>query len=117
MDQGATASAVNLDIAPIINQTQKPLIISNASHSFLLALSYVVDDQVKFNLLSSEELDQWKRKVNLLELRKEFSDIFLYYPKDDLLNFFQQSKDFKLIEADGEKYPNRKVFYKVVDVE
>ena len=48
LDQGKTANAVNLQLATFINSADKPLVISEATHSFILGLSYLVDENVKF---------------------------------------------------------------------
>ncbi|MBD2577932.1 glycosyltransferase family 39 protein [Oscillatoria sp. FACHB-1406] len=94
-DQRGTASSENLKIAPEINRAERPLVISEATHSFLLALSYLVNPKVRFQLLKNEDEAQWQQKVNLEQESREFSDLFLYYPDKQFLEFIARDRNFK----------------------
>lgn len=90
LQQGRTASVVNLEIGPIINQSDNPLVLSEATHSFLLALSYEVEDTVTFQLLQSVEPDQWKSLINL-QAFDNYSDVFVYFPSREFLSFWEET--------------------------
>ena len=95
-DQKGTASGQNLEVAPLINQSQHPLVISETTHSFVLALSYLVKDDVQFMLLKDRDIEQWEKKLNLAEITNKFSDCFLYFPDEEFRNFISQKNDFKV---------------------
>lgn len=91
LDQGKTASATNLEIAPIINQTENPLIISDATHSFILALSHVVHDDVRFQLFQETPPEQWVAQIDLKTALNEYDTVFLYFPGSEFKTFFQET--------------------------
>lgn len=88
-DQTSTASGQNVKLSTYINKSENPLVITDASHSFILALLYNVKDNVTFQLLKPNDLDNWKKSLNLKEDHQKFSDIFLIYPKDSLINLIE----------------------------
>lgn len=94
--QTGTASHRNLKIAPLINKTERPLVISEATHSFLLALSYIVDEKTKFLLVRDKDVAQWKERVVLSDLNEEFSDLFIYFPDREFSAFFEQNEAFPI---------------------
>ncbi|MCT7950774.1 glycosyltransferase family 39 protein [Ancylothrix sp. C2] len=62
----------NPEIARKINQSQRPLVVSNLSNSSygnLVSLSYLVDPKVRFQLVINP---------NIPQIPPEFSDIFIY---------------------------------------
>lgn len=93
-DQRGTASSTNLEIAPIINKAERPLVISDATHSFILALSHLVDEKVKFQLLNTDDVKTTEKKLNLSEASQEFSDIFLLYPDEKISKFIDKYPNF-----------------------
>ena len=95
LDQGNTANAVNIQLAPFINSADKPLVISEATHSFILGLSYLVDEDVKFQLLNDKNLEQWTEKIDLDKIYSEFSDIFVYFPDKQLSKFLDQKEAYQ----------------------
>ncbi|QSJ19157.1 glycosyltransferase family 39 protein [Nostoc sp. UHCC 0702] len=62
-------------IIPVVNQTEQPLIISDAKWSDLVPLSYSLKPNVKFQLVRQQELPN---------IPQGFSDYFLYKPSQDL---------------------------------
>jgi uncharacterized membrane protein len=94
-DQRGTASSTNLQLAPIINQAKNPLVISEASHSFILAMSYLTHDNVKFQLFKNQDVKQWEENLHLSEANQKFTDIFILYPDEQFLQFIDRDKNFK----------------------
>ncbi|MEQ9355703.1 glycosyltransferase family 39 protein [Coleofasciculus chthonoplastes] len=82
-----TPISENLEIAPILNKNKQPLVISDSTHSYLLSLSYLIDDHVRFQLLKENDLNQWNNKLIMPKWKNQFSDIFIYYPRQELLDF------------------------------
>jgi uncharacterized membrane protein len=95
LDQKGTASSLNLQLAPVINQSEQPLIVSEATHSFVLALSHLVSDRVNFQLFNDREVEQWQKKLNLSQAYNHFSDVFILYPDKEFLEFIDRDKKFK----------------------
>jgi uncharacterized membrane protein len=91
-DQRGTASGKNLVVAPVINKSENPLVVSEATHSFILALLYLVNDDVKFQLLNPQDV---QHKLNLSQAYNHFSDVFILYPDKDFLEFIDRDKKFK----------------------
>jgi len=86
-DQRGTASGVNLEIAPVLNSMTKPIVISDSTPSFFLALSYLVNDRVKFQLFQDGDVESWRQKLNLKELAQNYSNIVVAHPEEDFVNF------------------------------
>lgn len=95
LDQGRTASVVNLELAPIINASSNPLVISDATHSFLLALSYEVKDQVNFQLLQDVDPKEWGSLINLSQDLTTYSDVFVYFPDQKMMDFLTANYPYK----------------------
>ncbi|MGD2179558.1 glycosyltransferase family 39 protein [Lusitaniella coriacea] len=93
-DQKGTASSVNLDVAPVLNAASNPLLISEATHSFILALSYLVEPKVKFQLLQPQDAKHWEENLDLEANSKQFSDLFLYFPDQEFLDFIERDRNF-----------------------
>ncbi len=91
LNQGQTASVKNLEIAPIINASKNPLVISGATHSFILALVHEVDERTKFQLLQGVDSEEWPSLIQPWSNLDKYSDIFLYYPDNTLLNLFEEA--------------------------
>jgi uncharacterized membrane protein len=94
-DQQGTASSRNLKIAPILNAAPNPLVISEATHSFILALSYLVEPKVRFQLLKTQDVRQWEEKLDLRTASEQFSDLFLYNPDSQFLEFIENDGNFE----------------------
>ena len=95
LDQGNTASVRNLELAPVINAAQKPLIISTATHSFLLALSYEVDDHVDFQLLQGASPEEWPALLDISKAQQDYSDVFIYGLDQELFEFLSTTYDLE----------------------
>jgi uncharacterized membrane protein len=97
-DQKGTANGQNTEIATIINQSKEPLIISEATHSFVLGLSYLVNDNSKFILVEDKNINQWQEKLNFSQLNQQFKNIFIYFPDQEFLNFIEKEQQIKLVQ-------------------
>ncbi|MEQ9551076.1 MAG: glycosyltransferase family 39 protein [Coleofasciculus sp. G3-WIS-01] len=95
-DQRGTASGKNLAVAPYLNQAENPLVISETTHSFILALLYLIDNDVKFQLLQPDNVQQWQQKLNLVENISEFSDVFVFYPDPKFKTFIEQNENITI---------------------
>ncbi|MFM6897303.1 MAG: hypothetical protein ACKPKF_08415, partial [Microcystis panniformis] len=89
-DQRGTASGANLEIAPVLNSMTKPIVISDNTPSFFLALSYLVNDRVKFQLFQNGDVESWRQKLNLKELAQNYSNIVVAHPEEDFVNFLNE---------------------------
>ena len=89
-DQRGTASGANLEIAPVLNSMTKPIVISDNTPSFFLALSYLVNDQVKFQLFQDGDVESWRQKLNLKELAQNYSNIIVAHPQENFVNFLNE---------------------------
>lgn len=89
-DQRGTASGANLEIAPVLNSMTRPIVISDNTPSFFLALSYLVNDRVKFQLFRDGDVESWRQKLNLKELAQNYSDIVVAHPEEDFVNFLNE---------------------------
>ena len=90
LEQGRTASVVNQELAPLINASAKPLVVSAATHSFALALSYEVHNNVSFQLVQDLEPQEWSAAIDLYEAEATYSDVFVYFPNKEFLAFLER---------------------------
>ena len=91
-------------IAKIINQAKQPLVVidrSGWSQDNGLSLSYLLDSNVRLQLLAER---------NLSEIPKDFQDIFLFAPSKDLLNKIKQKQEFKLKSISPIVFPSTNLF-------
>ncbi|WP_373480487.1 glycosyltransferase family 39 protein [Geminocystis sp.] len=79
------------ETAMIINQAEKPLIISDFWFPNIISLSYKLDNKVKFQLIE---------KAENLKIEKGFSDVFLYQPSEDLKQKLNSNYSLESIEED-----------------
>ena len=91
LEQGRTASVVNRELAPFINASQKPLVLSAATHSFALALSHEVHDDVSFQLVQDLEPEDWATIVDLSQAQRVYDDVFIYFPNQEFLTFLEET--------------------------
>ncbi|MCA2711193.1 MAG: glycosyltransferase family 39 protein [Microcystis sp. M015S2] len=89
-DQRGTANGANLEIATVLNSMTKPIVISDSTPSFFLGLSYLVNDQVKFQLFQDGDVESWRQKLNLKELAQNYSNIVVAHPEEDFVNFLNE---------------------------
>ena len=93
------SSYYNGEVAQIINQTERPLVISNAKRiSRSTSLSYQVRDDANFLLLDEED--------DLPTSILKFKNIFLFRPYPDFLEKLQQNKAYtiKPVFTEGHLY-------------
>lgn len=98
-----TASTQNLDIATIINKSENPLVISTANHSFVLALSHLVNPTTNFQLF--QDLEKQKEKFNFEQYINQYSDIFIYFPDQDLIDFINSKNNIIIKVRDNKRIP------------
>jgi len=89
LDQGKTASAVNLLLAPEIDAADDAIVVSDATHSFVLALSYEVKPDRTFQLFESRNQEQWREHLDLPTLEQEYSQVLVYFPTTEFLKFIE----------------------------
>ncbi|MGB3509383.1 MAG: glycosyltransferase family 39 protein [Microcoleaceae cyanobacterium] len=104
LDQGTTANALNLKIAPLINAANRPVVISDAPHSFLLGLSHLTDKDVEFQLLNDVEASEFSRYFNISNLlMNKYDEIFIYLPDKQFKSFLEDEQGVKLESVLGKK--------------
>ncbi len=81
-------------IAQVINQAESPLIVSDVTATSILSLSYLLNPNVKLQLVL---------QPNVLHIPQNFSDVFLFDTSDALLQKVQQEADAKLEVVAGAK--------------
>ncbi|MEM9265834.1 MAG: YCF48-related protein, partial [Cyanobacteria bacterium P01_F01_bin.13] len=89
LEHGRTASVVNQEMAPLINASENPLVLSAATHSFALALSHEVHDNVSFQLVQDVEPNEWERVIDLPDVVETYSDVFVYFPNPEFIAFLE----------------------------
>lgn len=110
-----TASSNNLLVAPIINQSTSPLVITDANHSFILALSYVVKPETTFQLFNSKTKN-WKSVLNIKEIQSQktkYNDIFICYPSDEMKSFLSNDLNIKVEPAYQDKKGKSRWLYRL----
>jgi hypothetical protein len=78
----------NLQAAQIINQANRPLLISNDWVSNIVSLSYMLDPKVRLQLVIDP---------NVPKVPKGFSDIFLFNSSDKLRNRLETEQNYKVV--------------------
>jgi uncharacterized membrane protein len=85
------SSYYNPEVAQIINQTDRPLVISAQERvSRITSLSYKLNPEVKILLLNSQQIPS---------IDSEFSNLFVFRPSAELYQAFQQNPNYQLIPA------------------
>jgi hypothetical protein len=85
-----SSTKYNPAIAQIVNESQKPLIISHGGNNItgkILSLSYLLKPQVQFLLVV---------KPNLVEIPEGFSDVFLYRATESLLFELEKVQNYHI---------------------
>jgi uncharacterized membrane protein len=88
----------NPEIAAAINEAENQLVISDATHSFILSLSYCTDPEVDFQLLEYYNETQWNEKLDLDSAHEKYSHLFLYLPRQEFKDFILSQNQY-LIES------------------
>ncbi len=109
-----TGSAINLEVAPIINQASEPLVLSDANHTFIIPLTYLLNSQVKMQLFGKSLNQQVNPKLNSPSSNNQ--EIFLYFPSQEMLNEIKkQNLQIEVLVGAFEAYgKNKNWLYKVV---
>lgn len=109
------SSGMNLGVAPILNQSVQPLVITDAE-TFVLPLSYLLEPKVKFQLFTDDTISKFHINPTTEAMMKSFSDVFLYLPSQELQDKINQSDgyDLKLVVGESKFFPNKNLLYKVV---
>jgi uncharacterized membrane protein len=101
LKQGNTANALNVQLAPFINAAPRPIVLSSATHSFVLGLSHLVNDNVKFQLWQGTEAENWAKTLNIAMLKQQYSDVFVYYPSKEFSAFLTKTSNQALVPVFG----------------
>lgn len=93
-NKGPDRTKYNPQVAYIINQATKPLLLSDANPAHVLSLSYLLEPKVRFQLVD---------KPKVLKISQDFSDVFLYKPSEKFLRTLEEEGNlkFKPIEKLG----------------
>jgi hypothetical protein len=83
-EQTARASAINLEIAQIINKASQPLVISDVSQTLILPLTYLLNSQVEMQLFEGPSLEQLNQKLKLSDYPNR--EVFLYLPSPEMVD-------------------------------
>lgn len=86
-------SYLNPKIANIINQAPQPLVISDTSDvntGNVISLSYLLDPKTRFQLVVAP---------NIPKISDRFSDVFLFYPSEELQEILKKEYNAKLEPA------------------
>jgi hypothetical protein len=95
-------NAENIPISQIVNQAEKPLLISNVSTNMTISLGYSLEPKVKLLIppicgnctLNLQERD----RLSIPTVTNGFSDIFLFkaYPPDSWKNELETQQNYKV---------------------
>lgn len=96
LEQGATANALNLKMAPLINVANRPVVISEATHSFVLGLSHLVNKDVEFQVINDVEASKFSSYFNMLELTQKYEEVFVYFPDQQFKSFLEKEQGVEL---------------------
>lgn len=103
LDQGATANALNINMAPLINVANRLVVISEATHSFVLGLSHLTDKDVDFQLINDVEASEFSRFFNIPDLVRQYDEVFIYRPDQKFKSFLEEEQGAKLESVFEEK--------------
>lgn len=93
-DQKGTASGQNVAISDYLNSAENPLVISDATHSFILALLYHINDDIHFQLLKPNDIKHWEKGLQETSY-SSFNEIFLLYPKQEMIELIENNQKFE----------------------
>lgn len=96
LDQGKTANALNLQMAPVINAANHPVVISEATHSFVFGLSHLTDQDVNFQLIQDVDADEFSRYFNVSNLAEQYDEVFVYFPDGQFKSFLEKEQNVEL---------------------
>lgn len=94
---GKGSSAINLSIAPQINQVEQPVIVTDVEYFYVLSLSYLVAPDARFIMVNSERSPNYAAALDRIPPGSEF---FIYSPSDALTAFMQTANNVSSDIAD-----------------
>ncbi len=89
-NKGPNMTQYNFQAAHIINQTTRPLLISDSDPAYILSFSY---------LLKPKVLIQAVVGARVLQISKEYRDIFIYNSSDELRYFIEKEYNWTFRET------------------
>ncbi len=101
------SASTNIPVAAIVNRVDKPLLISDPSHTFALSLSYLLNDRVNFQLFHSSNFDQLKSKIVDQATMANYSNVYIYLPSRKLKEEIETNRGLKLkplVKEDGRQW-------------
>lgn len=109
------ASSINLQVAPLVNQVTRPLIISDTNLTFILPLSYLLEPEVQLQLFEKEKLDEPIFQLKIDESMRKFEHVFLYSPSSKLLDQIKQKPGRKItvVVGNSQWFKDRNFLYQV----
>jgi uncharacterized membrane protein len=108
------SSSINPEVAPYINQATRPIVISDASHTFILSLSHFLDTKTQVQLFRQDTLETSASKLEPTKADRA-ADIFLYFPTDELLQNFTEESQYQaeVLVGKSKWFPNRNWLYRL----
>lgn len=110
------SSSINVPVAAIINQSNNPVIISDADPKALLPLSYMISPQTKLQLFKENQLDKLETNSDILSVAQQDYDVFLYSPSQKLLDIIKKDDrlNLQIVVGASKWFPNQIFLYKLV---
>jgi uncharacterized membrane protein len=110
------SSSINPQVAPFVNQASRPLLISDASHTFILSLSHFLKPDVRVQLFTPESLERSADKLALAKTAPSPPEqVFLYFPTKDLLQKLTEMSlgDLQVRVGESKWFAKRNWLYEV----
>lgn len=89
-NKGPDRTKYNPQVAEIVNQASQPLLISDTDLDIIQSLSYLLDPQVRLQLVAAPHIPK---------IADGFSDVFLYRPSLSLRSEITQKQGYKIEPA------------------
>lgn len=105
-NNGPSKVGSNPGVARVINQVDRPLVVSDANLGDVIALSYLLDPKVRLQVQSTCYLCSTKfawAKQPTLEISTEFKEVFAYKPSKKLKAYFEVDQGYQLKPVYPEK--------------
>ncbi|NET79562.1 MAG: hypothetical protein F6K60_27720 [Okeania sp. SIO1F9] len=156
LEQGRTANALNLKMAPLINVANRPVVIiffvgliphrlhgvqnylglespcnfppvscllspvsffkSEATHSFVLGLSHLVNKDVDFQVINDVEASEFSSYFNIPELAQKYEEVFIYFPDKQFKSFVEQEQGGELESVfDNKLYRLKRALFSTIN--
>lgn len=89
------SSSINPPVGEVVNRSSRPLVVTDASHTFVLSLIHFLKPEVSLQLLPEDEAKRAAIDPIFPKPGLQFSDVFLYFPSQELLEQVQQKSDYQ----------------------